>query len=109
MKNGKRLAIKLLNASKFALQFDSPEAKAADIMHPLDTSFEAFLDKTLAEAADKLDGFDYAGALDNIERAFWSFCDFYIELAKDRAYAGEGAASMSAPRSLVVASQCRCK
>ena len=101
MKNGKRLAIKLLNASKFALQFDSPEAKAADIMHPLDTSFEAFLDKTLAEAADKLDGFDYAGALDNIERAFWSFCDFYIELAKDRAYAGEGAASMSAPRSLV--------
>jgi valyl-tRNA synthetase len=101
MKNGKRLAIKLLNASKFALQFDSPEAKAADIMHPLDTSFEAFLDNTLAEAADKLDGFDYAGALDNIERAFWSFCDFYIELAKDRAYAGEGAASMSAPRSLV--------
>ena len=101
MKNGKRLAIKLLNASKFALQFDSAEAKAADIMHPLDTSFEAFLDKTLAEAADKLDGFDYAGALDNIERAFWSFCDFYIELAKDRAYAGEGAASMSAPRSLV--------
>ena len=101
MKNGKRLAIKLRNASKFALQFDSAEAKAADIMHPLDTSFEAFLDKTLAEAADKLDGFDYAGALDNIERAFWSFCDFYIELAKDRAYAGEGAASMSAPRSLV--------
>jgi len=101
MKNGKRLAIKLLNASKFALQFDSPEAKAADIMHPLDTSFAAFLDNTLAEAADKLDGFDYAGALDNIERAFWSFCDFYIELAKDRAYAGEGAASMSAPRSLV--------
>jgi len=101
MKNGKRLAIKLLNASKFALQFDSPEAKAADITHLLDTSFEAFLDKTLAEAADKLDGFDYAGALDNIERAFWSFCDFYIELAKDRAYAGEGAASMSAPRSLV--------
>ena len=101
MKNGKRLAIKLLNASKFALQFDSAEAKAADIMHPLDTSFEAFLDKTLAEAADKLDGFDYAGALDNIERAFWSFCDFYIELAKDRAYAGQGAASMSAPRSLV--------
>ena len=101
MKNGKRLAIKLLNASKFALQFDSAEAKAADIRHPLDTSFEAFLDNTLAEAADKLDGFDYAGALDNIERAFWSFCDFYIELAKDRAYAGEGAASMSAPRSLV--------
>ena len=101
MKNGKRLAIKLLNASKFALQFDSPEAKTADIRHPLDTSFAAFLHKTLAEAADKLDGFDYAGALDNIERAFWSFCDFYIELAKDRAYAGEGAASMSAPRSLV--------
>ena len=37
-----------------------------------------------------MNGYDYAGALDGIERTFWSFsCDFYIELAS---YDGSGAA-----------------
>lgn len=101
MKNGKRLAIKLLNASKFAQQFDIAEAESVESTNILDRSFEAYLDQALAEAAHKLDAFDHAAALDSIERAFWSFCDFYIELAKERAYDGEGAQRLSACASLI--------
>jgi len=98
MKNGKRLAIKLRNAAKFAAQFDHGSAGA--ISHPLDRSFIVFLDEALREAAQKLGGFDYAHALNIVERAFWSFCDYYIELAKDRAYSDDDRVSASARRTL---------
>jgi valyl-tRNA synthetase len=98
MKNGKRLAIKLRNAAKFAAQFDRGSAGA--ISHPLDRSFIAFLDEALREAAQKLGGFDYAHALYIVERAFWSFCDYHIELAKDRAYSDNDGVSASARRTL---------
>ena len=97
MKVGRRLALKLLNASKFALAF--PEAAEGPVTEPLDRALLARLGTVVEEATRAFEAWDYARALELTESFFWSFCDDYIELVKGRAY-GEGAQAESASRAL---------
>jgi valyl-tRNA synthetase len=90
MKIGRKLATKLLNASKFVLGFGEPAAGAAATA-PIDRAMLARLDGVIAEATTAFDGFDYARALEAIEQFFWWFCDDYVELVKGRAYGVHGA------------------
>ncbi len=97
MKVGRRLAVKLLNASKFALADLPPRGEA--LTHPLDRAVTARLAAVVADATSSFDEYDYARALQRTEEFFWWFCDFYLELVKGRRYdSGEdsdGAASVS--------------
>ena len=91
MKIGRRLAIKLLNASKFALGMgDLVEALDNPVTEPLDQAMLARLAELVDEATTAFDNFDYARALERTEGFFWMFTDDYIELVKNRAYGGRG-------------------
>jgi valyl-tRNA synthetase len=84
MKVGRRLAVKLLNASKFALA-DLPPA-GEHLTHPLDRAMIARLAAVVEDATASFDSYDYARALQHTEELFWWFCDFYLELVKGRRY-----------------------
>jgi len=97
MRIGKRLATKLLNASRFAL--GTGAATAGAVTEALDRSMLAALADLVRESTLAFDRFDYARALERTEGFFWSFCDDYLELVKNRAYGAEGDAGQASARS----------
>jgi valyl-tRNA synthetase len=105
MKIGRRLAIKILNASKFALGRlgDGPAPGIAAVAHPLDAALLAQLASLVVAATAAHEEFDYARALESTEAFFWSFCDDYVELVKTRAYGeGDAAGTESARATLAI-------
>lgn len=94
MKIGRRLAMKLLNASKFALQMGGKGAKidldSTAVTEPIDRAMLATLSGVVEQATQAYEGYDHTRALEVAETCFWTFCDDYLELVKDRAYDRDG-------------------
>ncbi|HEY6358171.1 MAG TPA: class I tRNA ligase family protein, partial [Vicinamibacterales bacterium] len=99
MQVGRRLAIKLLNASRFVLTKTEP---VGPVRAALDRGMLSRLATVVARATAALDGFDYASALRETETFFWWFCDDYIELVKRRR-AGDDLGAASANQAAQVA------
>ena len=92
MKVGRRLAIKLLNASKFALGVigdDGPDRRRDHrAARPVDA--RGARRRSSPTPPRRSTAYDYARALERTERFFWGFCDDYLELVKHRAYGTVG-------------------
>ena len=89
---GRRLAIKILNASKFALS-GQPNLSATPglITAPVDRAMLRNLSALVTEATEAFEAYDYARVLQRTETFFWRFCDDYLELVKGRRYGDQGA------------------
>ena len=88
MKIGRKLAMKVLNVSKFVLAGEQP---AGAVTEALDRGMLQNLAHLVDEATVELEQYEYAKALAKIESFFWDFCDNYVEAAKSRRYGDFGA------------------
>ena len=102
MKNGRRLAVKLLNASKFVLGVSSGGGSTDAVTELIDRAMLAKLADVVDDATASFESYNYHQALARSETFFWQLCDDYLELVKDRAY-GAGAAAASAQAALSTA------
>jgi valyl-tRNA synthetase len=101
MKVGRRLAMKLLNAARFALMQAEPRGL---ITEPLDRGMLSALSALVNESTEHLEAYDYARVLERTESFFWAFCDDYLELVKSRRYGDFGPeAAASANSAMLVA------
>jgi valyl-tRNA synthetase len=98
MKIGRRLALKLLNVSRFALGLGGDPS--GSITEVLDRAMIKRLATVVEVATTALQSFEYSRAIERVEAFFWWYCDDYVELVKARAY-GSGCRAASARNALV--------
>lgn len=102
-KIGRKLVIKIFNASKFVLgQLDDAQIPLDSltmdsVCTECDRSWIALMKQTINEATQDFENYEYTTALQAIEDRFWNFCDHYLEMVKVKAYdAGNSPESRSA-------------
>ncbi|HTK30065.1 MAG TPA: valine--tRNA ligase [Vicinamibacterales bacterium] len=100
MRVGRRLAIKVLNASRFALGAAEPQGP---ITAAVDRALLRSLAALVREATEAFEGYDYARALQRTETFFWRFCDDYLELVKGRRYGEQGPGGAASANSALAA------
>ncbi len=93
VQQGRDLANKLWNASRLILlNTDGDPAPAPE--NAEDSWILSRLQRTIEEVTAQLDAYDFAHAVQELYRFFWSeLCDWYLEIVKPRLYDGEAEVS----------------
>jgi valyl-tRNA synthetase len=114
MKVGRRLAIKVLNASKFILApLDESSGRTqrsrgetepvGPVTAAVDRAMLCSLGDLVREATQALENYEYGRAIDLVEREFWGFCDDYLEFVKGRRYGDQGPGAAASANSALIA------
>ncbi len=104
-KVGKKLVVKIFNASKFVLNnyHEVDNLDITNIKNPLDISAIFIFNNYLLKITENLDKYQFAEALNLTEDFFWNyFTDNYIELVKNRRQSGSPIDSLSASTTLIL-------
>lgn len=94
LKISKRFLNKLYNAAKFSIlqlqDFEKPEKWDESELLPVDRWILQRVNETTKRATGLLEEFEVGQARHEIDTLFWrDFCDYYIEIAKERLYQPE--------------------
>jgi valyl-tRNA synthetase len=94
LRQGGRLMTKLWNAARLIEEgrkrAAAQSAPTVASNWPLDRALLSWLQQTIRRATAEFRAYNYAAALDLIERFFWgTFCDEYLEMIKSRLYDGD--------------------
>jgi valyl-tRNA synthetase len=100
MRVGRRLAIKILNASKFVLANPEPHGP---VTAPVDRGLLTNLARVVRDSTADLEDYNYTRVLERTESFFWFFCDNYLELVKARRYGDHGAAGAASANGALLA------
>ncbi len=94
VEQGRDLANKMWNASRLVL-LNAAEVEPAPVPERVeDRWILSRLQRTIGAVSAHLDAYDFAHAVLEIYRFFWSeLCDWYLEIVKPRLYDGDEAAS----------------
>jgi valyl-tRNA synthetase len=108
LRAGEKLLRKLWNASKLveSLADDAPDVDDVDHadLTELDRWLLASLDREIERITEWFESREFSKARDSLRGFFWhTFCDDYLEVAKQRIRADDGAAADSAAYTLAVA------
>jgi valyl-tRNA synthetase len=90
LKDGRRLATKLLNAARLVYGY---EGERGEVTAALDRALIARLREVIDRITERWDAWEHQNALGLAETWFWSdLCDNYLELSKGRAYRADPSA-----------------
>ena len=94
MRVSKRFLTKLYNAGKFAIfqlgDFEKKEEFDRETLLPIDRWILERVNETTGVVTELLNDFEIGQARHEIDELFWKdFCDYYIEIAKERLYQPE--------------------
>ncbi len=101
MEQGRKLTMKIFNASKFVFMMVDKAGVSFDgdyksyITEAVDKAWAARLANVVETANKSFESNDYAFALEMTEKCFWDFCDNYLELVKGRAYSDHPASAVA--------------
>ena len=108
MKVGRRLAMKVLNASKFVLgSVGATDPDPFAVSEPVDCALLARLAGVVTARPRRSRPTTTPRRSRSTEQFFWEFCDDYLELVKERAYAEDGATATASARATLALAPCR--
>ena len=103
MDQGRKLVMKIFNASKFVANIvgqsnvnPTTDDIYANITNPTDKAWLTKISNLVEASIKSFNNLDYYLSLEATEKGFWDFCDNYLELVKARAYNEEDKSAVSA-------------